>query len=70
MASSPTPFGKFIEQKKLSPKTVSDQLKLTRAYVHMLIAGTVTPALRLAWRIEKWSGSKVKMQSWVPYMKE
>jgi hypothetical protein len=69
MASSPTPFGKYIERKKLSPKEVSNQLSLTRAYVHMLIAGSVTPALRLAWRIEKWSIGKVKMQSWVPYMK-
>jgi hypothetical protein len=70
MPPTPTPFGKYIESnEKLSPKEVAKQLALTRAYVHMLIAGTVTPALKLAWRIEKWSKGAVKMQSWVAYMK-
>jgi len=70
VSSAATAFGRYITSKKLTPKEVSDQLKLTRAYVHMLISGTVTPALKLAWRIEKWSDGKVKMQSWSPFIKE
>ncbi len=65
-----TPFGKHIEKSRLSPKEVSEQLKVTRAYVHMLVGGSTTPSLRKAWEIEVWSKGAVKMQSWIEFMDE
>jgi hypothetical protein len=33
----------------------------------MLATGAATPQLVLAGKIELWSGSKVRMQSWLPH---
>lgn len=67
--SFPTPFGVYVTRKKLSPKEVAEQLSITRAYVHMLISGSQTPAFKLAWEIELWSDGAVTMQSWAPFLK-
>lgn len=65
-----TPFGQYLEKKQISGLEASKTLDVTYAYIRMFILGTATPALKLAWRIEEWTEGKVKMQSWVPFLKE
>lgn len=60
-----TDFGKHLKKLGISPADAALALGTTKAYIYMLSQGKVTPALRLAGRIEKWSKGKVKMQSWL-----
>lgn len=63
-----TPFGEFLEKKKLAPADVAEAIGKSKQYVYMLIEGKVTPSFKLSWEIEVWSKGKVTMQSWCPWL--
>jgi hypothetical protein len=62
-----TDFGRYLEAKGLSYASAGADLGITRSYAQMLATGAATPQLVLAGKIELWSGSKVRMQSWLPH---
>ena len=63
-----TNFGAYLKKQNIAAETAAKQLGVTKSYVHMLMRGDVTPALKLAGSIEKWTKGKVKMQMWLEWM--
>ena len=65
MAKKLSVFGKYLKTNKLSVDVVAEKLGVTKSYVHALASGTMTPGLKLAVEIQKWSGESVSPASWL-----
>ena len=56
---------KKLSKKEISTWAVAADLEITPSYVNALALGTMTPGLKLAVKIQKWSKGAVPATSWV-----
>jgi hypothetical protein len=61
-----TPFGKYLKFNNIPMDSAAKALGVTRQYAQALATGYMTPGMRLAWDIERWTKGRVAMQSWMP----
>jgi transcriptional regulator with XRE-family HTH domain len=60
-----TLFGKYLRDKNISAADAAFELGVTRSYVSALVSGAMTPGLKLAVEILRWSRGAVSAESWV-----
>ena len=60
-----TPFGRYLKKKKISAVDAAAALGVTRSYVQALMTGAMTPGLKLAIEILRWSKGAVVAESWI-----
>lgn len=65
MAKKLSVFGKYLATNELTVDEVAEKLGVTKSYVHALASGTMTPGLKLAVEIQKWSRGAVMPESWL-----
>jgi hypothetical protein len=63
--SALTPFGKYLKRERISAADAARELGVTRSYVSALVSGAMTPGLKLAVEIWRWSKESVPVESWV-----
>lgn len=61
----PTPFGRYLKKQKISTTDAASELDVTKSYVNALAGGYMTPGLKLALEIVRWSKGAVAVDSWV-----
>lgn len=60
-----TAFGKYLKRERISAADAAKELNITRSYVNALMTGAMTPGLKLAIEILRWSNGAVEAESWV-----
>jgi predicted XRE-type DNA-binding protein len=58
-------FGHHLKKQKISAADAAEALGVTKSYVNLLISGKMTPGLRLAIEIQRWSNGAVPADGWV-----
>jgi len=61
-----TGFGRHLAEKKIPVSSAAATLGISRMHAWMLASGRATPSLRLAGKIEKWTGGRVRAVLWKP----
>ena len=59
-------FGRHLGRKQIPVAVAAKALGITRVHAWMLASGRSRPSLRLAGKIEKWSGGRVRAVRWKP----
>ena len=59
-----TAFGRYLRDKKISTADAASELGITKSYVSALASGAMTPGLKLAIEIMRWSREDVAVESW------
>lgn len=59
-----TVFGRYLAVKEISYADAAADLEVHPRYANMLASGAVTPGLKLALKIAKWSKRLVPVDSW------
>jgi hypothetical protein len=62
--SARTAFGRWLTEKEISYVDAGEKMGIHPRYGVMLACGSVTPGLKLALRIAKWSEGAVPVDSW------
>ena len=60
-----TAFGRHVKSNDFAPSAVAATLGVTKSYVQALMTGAMTPGLKLAIEIQRWSKGTVAADSWV-----
>lgn len=60
-----TPFGQYLRAQKISAADAASALGVTKSYISALMLGSMTPGLKLAIEILRWSKGAVAAESWV-----
>ena len=60
-----TTFGRYLKKQSMTAADAAEQLDITRSYVNALVTGSMTPGLKLAIEIQRWSRGVVAADSWV-----
>jgi DNA-binding XRE family transcriptional regulator len=58
-------FGQYLKKQAITAALAAEELDVTTSYINALAAGTMTPGLKLAIEIQKWSRSAVLAASWI-----
>lgn len=60
-----TAFGRYLKKQKISTIGAAVALGVTKSYISALVTGSMTPGLKLAIEIQRWSRGIVAADSWV-----
>jgi len=58
-------FGQYLKKQKITAALAAEELGVTQSYINALASGAMTPGLKLAIEIQKWSRSAVLAASWI-----
>lgn len=65
MTTQLTAFGRYLVEKEIPHIVAAKELDTTRSYIHALAVGNATPGLKLAVKIDGWTGGAVSWKAWV-----